>query len=501
MESLELVLPEQHGHTDPTVETDPGRLQAWLDDLPLLDVVETLRLMRGGLDGLNAQRLDAGVRLGLLEAYRATTARLLHTVEPLQLGQLNLSRRQRTAAIDGMGRLLLGLAGGSKRVVADLYAVSGKGSPHPQLGQALCRALQHMTWLLLDSFRFYREVPPRQIADMHQLYLVARRLGLLGVAVPEEGVTVSAAGYYHAGLLLALTAPARLEEGEAGLLYDVLLRHADRCRIVPGNSWEGTGEGLFLLDLQSTELPVPCSQLASPAGRRDTYLLDATPALQAIRNVLAGTPATLRMQCPEAMVLRRLLPEDLSRERRCEPRHDDERHVSLLRGLAPIHAWLLQAAGKGGQARPGSMDCRVLDSSAGGMKLAWESGGAGDAGVGDLLGVLEPQDGKPVLRLAIVRSVRIVPEGGMETGVQLLAGGVGAVHCTLPDEPEAASLPALFMPAAEAERLNATLLTAKGIYAFGRQLEIDVGGRVISVRAGRRVYDSPVFDRYEFAAR
>ena len=48
--------------------------------------------------------------------------------------------------------------------------------------------------------------------------------------------------------------------------------------------------------------------------------------------------------------------------------------------------------------------------------------------------------------------------------------------------------------------MNATLLVAKGVYAFGRHLSIDVGGREISVRAGRRVYDSPVFDRFEFAA-
>jgi hypothetical protein len=155
----------------------------------------------------------------------------------------------------------------------------------------------------------------------------------------------------------------------------------------------------------------------------------------------------------------------------------------------------------GGMATPPeAVPCRVLDRSAGGMKFSWEEGGAGDARVGDLLGVLEPQEGQPVLRVAIIRSVRVLPRGGMETGVQLLAGGVGAVYCTLPDRPDAGTLPALFMPASEDERANATLLLAKGVYEFGRELHIDVGGRGISARAGRRVYDSPVFDRFEFAA-
>ena len=88
----------------------------------------------------------------------------------------------------------------------------------------------------------------------------------------------------------------------------------------------------------------------------------------------------------------------------------------------------------------------------------------------------------------------------METGVQLLASGVGAVSCLLPEQPGAGALQALFMPASEAERVNATLLLEKGIYEFGRQLRLDVGGREINVRVGRRVYDSPVFDRFEFAA-
>ncbi|HUT41772.1 MAG TPA: hypothetical protein VM011_10560 [Gammaproteobacteria bacterium] len=504
MEPLKLSLPVQHGYTDPTVETDVVRLRAWLDDLPLLDVVETLRLVRGGLDGLNEQKHAAEARLVLLEAYRVTTQRLFHTLDPLQLGQLNLTRVRRKEAIDGIGRLLMSQANGYKLVVVDLYAGSGKGKPHPQLGHVLHRALQQMTWVLMDGFRFYRAAQPSLIAETHQLYHLARRFGLLGVVVQDDTGATTSAGYYHAGMLLALTDPARLEEGEASLLFDVLLRHADKCRIVPGNSWEGTGEGLFLVDLHADALPVPCTRLDSPASLQDAYLLDANPALQAIRAQLAKTPAGVRMQSPEAMVLRRLLPEDLSADRRREPRHGDGRYISLLNGLGQIHAYLLRAAGRvtagSKPAKPELVECHVIDSSTSGMKLSWEQGGAGDARVGDLLGLLESQGDQQLLRLAIVRAIRVHPQGGMETGVQLLASSVGAVFCTLPDQPETGALPALFMPAIEEERVNATLLAAKGIYEFGRQLSIDVGGREISVRAGRRVYDSPVFDRFEFAA-
>ena len=48
MELLNLSIPEQHDYNDPTVERDVERLQAWLTDLPLMDVVETVRLVLGG---------------------------------------------------------------------------------------------------------------------------------------------------------------------------------------------------------------------------------------------------------------------------------------------------------------------------------------------------------------------------------------------------------------------------------------------------------------------
>lgn len=502
MDTLRLSLPVQHDYTDPTVETDIVRLREWLEDMPLMDVVETLRLVRGGLDGLNEQKLEPDRRLELLDTYRPTTQRLMHTVDPLQLGQLNLARARRGEAIEGVGRLLLSLTGGYKLVVAGLYAASARDRPHPLLGHALYRALQQMAWVLLDGARFYREARPLLVAEIHQIYRLARRFGLLDVTLPDTGAdtALTAAGYYHAGMLLALSEPARLEEGEAGQLFDVLLRHADQCRIVPGNSWEGTGEGLFLVDLNADALPVPCTRLDVPARLKDAYLLDANPALQAIRAQLAATPAGMRMQSPEAMVLRRLLPEDLDADRRSEGRHGDGRIVSLLYGLGPVHAYLSHAAGTAGDQAPppDALRCTVLDSSAGGMKLSWESGAAGDARVGELLGVLETQGGQTQLRLAIVRSVRVPPEGGVETGVQLLVGGAGAVSCMLPDRPDSPPLSALFMPAREDEQINATLLIAKGVYEFGRRLRINVGGRTISVRAGRRVYDSPVFDRFEF---
>ena len=62
MDALKLSIPEQHDFTDPTVERDVDRLHDWLTNLPLMDVVETVRLVHGALDSLNEQKLPAEQR-------------------------------------------------------------------------------------------------------------------------------------------------------------------------------------------------------------------------------------------------------------------------------------------------------------------------------------------------------------------------------------------------------------------------------------------------------
>jgi hypothetical protein len=503
MDSLNLTIPKQHNYTDPTVERDIDRLQDWLTNLPLMDVVETVRLVLGALGSLNEQKLDDELRFSFLEVYRSTALRLFHTLDPLHLRQLALSKAQRQEAIEGVALLFLELAGGYKLIVMAQHAAPGGPANKELFGSAMNRSLEILTYALLDSYRFYREPPALLMNESHLLYRTARHHGLLGVGVQaedEHASSVSTAQIYHASLLLSMTEPERLAEGEAGLLFDVLIQHAARCRIVPGNSWEGDGEGLFLLDLGTPSLPVSCALLTSPGNAREPYLLDATQALREIRKQLEQTPEKVRMQSPEAMVLRRLLPERKAEQQRRERRHRDGRYVGIITGLPAIHDWLRKQRAQVARLADDLAQSRVVDSSSAGMKLEWGEGGPVDVRVGELLGIVEGEGEQAITQLAIVRSIRVFREGRLEAGVLLLPGGLGAVSCSEPDRPEQHVVRALFMPAAEAEQIAATLIAGKGLYEQGRVLLIDVGGREIRVRCGRRVFDSPLFDRFEFSA-
>lgn len=511
MDMLNLSCPPQHDYRDPTVERDAGRLQDWLSNLPLMDVVQTVRFVHTALDAFNEQKLDEGQRFRFLEIYRTTVQRLFVTLDPLHLRQLSLSKSRRQEALQGLAGLFLSMAGGYKLIVISLYGKLQPGVPAPELfGAAIHRALEQMVFALLDSYRFYRVAEPYMTAELHQLYRLARYHGLLGRQVQEdEGgePQLTTAMLYHAGMLLMLTDPFRLAEGEVSLLYDVLLRHAGECRIIPGSQWPGRGEGLFLIDLQGDAPPLPCMALESPPGVREPYLLDAREAMSAIRERLAATPEKVRMQSPEALLLRRLMSEEFAAGNRRDRRHVDIRNVELLPGLEGIHRYLLALAAPRPADNPdepdvscfGAVACSRLDQSRSGMRLAWDAAAAVDARVGELVAVLDAAGGKQSVKLAIIRSLQVRPAGGAEIGVEVMEGGPGPVSCGPAADPEQA-VHALFVHADEAGGIGATLIAAKGLYAAGRQLLIEVGGTRVNARAGRLVVDTPVFDRFEFTS-
>jgi hypothetical protein len=511
MTLLNLSVPQQHAYSDPTVERDVDRLRGWLTSLPLMDVVETVRLVGNALDALNEQQLDTSLRFDCLEAFHATAQRLFITVDPMRLSQLSLSKPQRQQAIEGVEKLLLGLAGGYKLIVMSLHEAPVSNRGDTLFGVAVNRSIETLVYISLDCYRFYRAMQPHYFLELHQLYRLARYHGLLNVIIDDDdnANSVSTAALYHAAMLSSLVDPFRLTEGEISLLFDVLSGYAGRCRVIPGSCQPDGEEGLYQIDLGSDAGPFACVEGKSPVSVKEPYILDAREALKLVREQLVKIPDKVRTLSPEATLLRQLLPENPQSKQRSEERHSDKRQVQLLLGIDSIHAFLMQVSGNKGagksareanQSSVESFHCTVLDSSDNGMGLSWDDSSAGDVCVGELLAIVEGQTGKQYLRLAMVRSVRILPESVMQAGVSLIKGGVGAVYCHIPDAPESAGSIALFMPSSDDDQGAATLITSKDVYKEGCHIVIDVADREIRARTGRQIFGGPVFDRFEFSA-
>ena len=491
--SLILTTPEQHDLVDPTVERNPRRLQRWLDELPLMNLLESVHRVMQVLEPLNEQRVPPRERLDLLDVYRVTVRKLFMTAGPAGLRQQPMSKTQRVQVIEEMERLCLSLAGGYKVVIKALYRDTGK--QEEGLSRSLQGAVEQLGLALVHSYRFHRPVPPFVFLELHQLYRLVRARGLLNAPADASGVNLS--GHYHGAMLLALCDPFHLPDGMADQYHRVLLRYATLARIVPGAQWTGSGEGQCLLDLQSDSPPRLCVRLSAPVDADDPYLLDLRPALAAMHQQLLALTAEQRPQAPEAGLLRILLPEVPRGDPRRSPRRADGRWLEVLVGLSSIHDCLQRR--EAGSTTGDTASLQVVDSSAEGMRLCWPQSAPGDVQVGELLAVLSDSGEKlSRLQLGLVRWVRSERDGSTALGLELFAGRASAVQCRRAEDPAAAPVHCLFLPSNAGS--SAGLLAPKELYQEGRRLLLQVGTREIRVRAVRRVMDTACIDLFEFAS-
>ena len=504
MELLILTTPGQHDFNDPTVERNKDKLANWLSNLPLLNAGESIRIVINALDACNEQRMQPADRMKLLEVYRSTVKRLFDTVDPLHMRQLAWSKSQREQSVEGIENLLTSLASGYKIVVKELYRSRSGKRDETVFSLALIRSLELLSYALLDSFRFYRPVPAYVYLEINQLYRLARHLGLHNKVIIQEQDEVeeqiSLATRYQAIQLLSVSDAFRLAEGEAGLLFEVLRQHAHLCRIVPGDQCDEDSEGQFVIDLCGDSPPQRCGLEQGMSGVEEPYIIDARLALKSIRKGLVDTPSGVRAQSPEAILLRHLLPEAPAVARAREERRPDGSWAKLVLGIDPIHAWLSRSRGpdsSGKWTEPSS--CHILDVSDNGYRISWEEGSPGDARVGELLCLVDGGSGESgQIKLTLIRSVRIHRNAGMELGLQLIRGTPAAVYCRTGGGADESADCCFFLQGVVEEQLQATLIAPKGIFETSRSLIIDVGNKEVRVRAGRLVYESPVFDRFEF---
>src|SRR6202158_1230406 len=212
--SLDLSFPAKRGAPPRELEIRPKQVKAWIESLPLAQSMDASRKLCANLSAMNSSKIDWDDRVQILETYRPTTAVLLEELEAIFAKSTPpLAVRAREAL--GVARdLAAELAVGYKIAIAEK---SGKllafGSPK-QLPLLIYRAMECLAAGLRASYKSYSPVPAGIWKEMHQLYLHAERENL-ALALADAEAKASVFDAYSESLLLALTDPYRLIQGEA----------------------------------------------------------------------------------------------------------------------------------------------------------------------------------------------------------------------------------------------------------------------------------------------
>lgn len=143
---------------------------------------------------------------------------------------------------------------------------------------------------------------------------------------------------------------------------------------------------------------------------------------------------------------------------------------------------------------------KMINVSAGGYRLLWDSGENSQAQVGELLGLRESSDPDSFhLGLGVVRWMKTNSERGLELGVEMLSPGAVAVGTRIHKAKGGSEyMRSLLLPAIKALGQPATLLTPALPYHVGDVVTVNSHGKEARVELIKLVENTGTFAQFQF---
>ena len=344
-----LRVPERHAPAADALDLRAPAVRAWIRALPLANVGETARRLLRALREANRQDVAPTRRLAALELLREPLALADRALDRHVVGHtFPLSDKQRRIA--DLARVLqTEMADGHKIVVLDL--LREKRPDGHLLATAVRRAQDHLAGALLKSYLVYAPTPDGVWRELHALYRVAERHGLLEMPVsapgPHRRAATVADGYLRT-LLLGASCLYRLRQGEQIRLARLLGDWAPAARLAPLEDARAPDADLLVVDLDADAPPAYLRYLR-PRNSATCRVLDTHGLTTRVREALVQPKGqahdALQSEHPDPDTLRRLAPVWGLVSRRGFRRSAQSGEALVTIGLYAVHRTLCKSAG------------------------------------------------------------------------------------------------------------------------------------------------------------
>lgn len=266
-QKIRLRLPEQDLQYLTLGSDQPKRLQAWVEELPLMNMGETSRQLYQFIQELNRLQIPFPLRFQLLEIVRPV---ILHVCRSLGKHYLNQSLvlPEKSRRVASLAQAIQNhLAAGYKLVAVHGISRINDRDGRRMVTTAIHRAIAAMTDSLVRSYQLYFPVSRHLWLELHQLYLLAEMHDLANREVTDRDFefieTSSITDAYGRVLLLATAKPNQLRQQEIALVYRATETWSALIDIKPA----GEDADLFVFDLQADRPPTYRTHASVAAGQ------------------------------------------------------------------------------------------------------------------------------------------------------------------------------------------------------------------------------------------
>ena len=332
----------------------PRKVEQWIDALPKANLGETARLVYKVLIETNQLEFSHQDRTRFLETMREVVQYITDSMRKHFIGVAYPLPEKSQKIAAATREILIAMTTGYKIAIEDTLSSNFLFQDKKQLTLLLHRAISYSGRALLTSYQVYAPYPPKLWAEMHKLYAYAENHKLNRTVIADyQHMYVnksSVKAEYLRNLLLWLTSPYRLRQGEVTKVYNTLERWVQYCDIrKPTNPEDPLAEGQFGINLGKDLPPSPIGQSSFSCPPANCRVLQTTKLAERIRHdiqqsedVVTTTLTGIDMGRPDLShdLLRRLLIAWGIETKRGFPRTTKQEAVQVAVGLSAIHQYL-----------------------------------------------------------------------------------------------------------------------------------------------------------------
>jgi hypothetical protein len=553
---MDLDLPRREKPGRLSFNTNTPAVQAWVDDLPLLNTLKTLELVNGALDQTNRLSIPPQQRHVVLELLSTSVMCISDALKKGFLGkQLPLpadSVRQAELATELCNRMACGY-----RIVVDDAGTSE--AQRPLLCTAIHRAIRYLSEILLTNYQVYAPQPAGLWGIIHALFGLAEELRMSTLPVTDSTLPAAASSsietIYKQCLLLSLACPYRMRQNEIHYVYNGLLAWATASRLNRLNHTQKLG--LFAVNLRADLPPAYRALHDNPQSGDNWRILDTSEMAHRMQQAISGTTGNTGKATGlgDAQTMQRLMLAWGMMPKRRFSRYRQDANIRLVMGLNSIHQLYAPPAveehderngitetirdhqylqdptfekttsittekqeGAGGQSESQDRLLRgaysaarsslnpveswkMENMSAGGFCMLWDSESASCAQVGELVAIMSRRDDdRDTTQLGVIRWMKFTPEHGLELGIQMLSPGATAVWASLceDDVHPGNKLQGILLPEIKAINQPASLLIPSLPFRSGCISTLENGDKKQAIVLTRQLENTGAFAQYSF---
>jgi cyclic-di-GMP-binding protein len=499
-------------------ESQPHQYQQSVDELPLVDIEHSHRLVCAALASLKQEESAVALRFNGIETWREPADYLIASCYRQFVGETGGVRKLKVKWLHKAQQLLLTLV---EAYLSLLYDTSSKLESR-QAALAVYRAIHYLNEIQLGCYRFYTTPPAVIWSKVHHLfeYAEVEELSDIQLSFHQRQTTKESSirEAYCAGLLLSLANPYQLQKNDIDQVFQLLNGTVKSVRLTPSRS-----ESLFAWDPNSDKPPYFRKlQESVPAHHRG---LDTTTLVQQLKQALASVPDKVStiafdIEGQEPMMLTRALVKHLIRAwgtfpTRAFPRSACDNTVRTCVGLSATHYFISE----GSDLRSVLTDeeLAALDESVYYKAHQWKLVNSSLNGycvcltediddvvcVGEIIGLQEvDNEGTYHWYVGTIRWIRYDEKDEVQIGIQLLSPSAQPVSIQNRRQKNngASFLRALLLPEIPSLEQVSTVITPNYIYQknepvriFNETLDMDIAlKRIVDSRSKYVIYEYDV---------